>query len=83
MTMYPFAATPPAIPARWTASRYRSSTSIGHAVTSVFKTLMNTLMGAQDHARIHHALAKLDDRMLADIGLTRGDANRATKWLIK
>ena len=83
MTLFPFTATPPALPARWTASRYRSSTSIGNAFTNGLKAVMSTLVAAQDHARRDYALAKLDDRILADVGLSRYDAEHATKWLIK
>jgi uncharacterized protein YjiS (DUF1127 family) len=83
MTLFPFTATPPAIPVRWTASRYRPSTSIGNALTSGFMAVLNTLVEAQDHARRRYALAKLDNRMLADIGLTRSDVGEGTKWLIK
>ena len=83
MTLFPFAATPPAIPARWTASRYRSSTSIGTALATGLKTMLSTLVAAQDSARRRYALANLDNRMLADIGLSRRDAEQATKWLIQ
>ena len=83
MTMYPFTATPPAIPVRWTASRYRSATSIGNLLATAFKAIVTVLVDAQDHAKRRHALANLDDRMLADVGLTRTNAEHATKWLIK
>jgi uncharacterized protein YjiS (DUF1127 family) len=83
MTLFPIAATPPAIPARWTASRYRPSTSIVNAFTTGLKAVLNTLVMAQDNARRRYALANLDDRMLSDIGLTRGAADQATKWLIR
>lgn len=83
MTMYPFAATPPAIPARWTASRYRPSTSIAHAFMNGFKTVMDVLVSAQDRTRRHSALANLDDRLLADVGLTRSDAAHAGNWLTR
>lgn len=83
MTMYPFTATPPAIPARWTASRYRPATSIGDAFAMFLKSVLNVLIEAQDRARRRNALANLDDRILADVGLTRHEAANATKWLIK
>jgi uncharacterized protein YjiS (DUF1127 family) len=83
MTMYPFTATPPAIPARWTASRYRPATSIGNALMVILKAVLDVLVEAQDRARRHNALATLDDRILADVGLSRHEADHATKWLIK
>ena len=83
MTMYPFTATPPAIPARWTASRYRPATSIGNALTTILKAVLDVLVEAQDRARRQNALATLDDRLLADVGLTRHEVDHATKWLIK
>ena len=83
MTMYPFTATPPAIPVRWTASRYRPATSIGNALMVILKAVLDVLVEAQDRARRHNALATLDDRILADVGLSRHEADHATKWLIK
>jgi uncharacterized protein YjiS (DUF1127 family) len=83
MNMFPFTATPPAIPARWTASRYRPSTSIAHAITSSLKAVLNIMVEAQDRNRRKRALANLDDRILADIGLTRQDVDEASKWLAK
>jgi len=83
MTMYPFTATSPAIPARWTASRYRPATSIGNALMVILKAVLDVLVEAQDRARRHNALATLDDRILADVGLSRHEADHATKWLIK
>jgi uncharacterized protein YjiS (DUF1127 family) len=83
MTMYPFTATPPAIPARWTASRYRPATSIGNALMVILKAVLDVLVEAQDRARRHNDLATLDDRILADVGLSRHEADHATKWLIK
>jgi uncharacterized protein YjiS (DUF1127 family) len=83
MTLLPFTATPPAIPARWTASRYNPSTSISQVFTLGLKTVMNLLVEAQDRARRNHALANLDDRLLSDVGLTRGDANAAAHWHIR
>jgi uncharacterized protein YjiS (DUF1127 family) len=83
MTMYPFTATPPAIPARWTASQYRPATSIGNALMVILKAVLDVLVEAQDRARRHNDLATLDDRILADVGLSRHEADHATKWLIK
>ena len=83
MTLFPITATPPAIPARWTASRYRPSTSVGNVFSTGLKTALDALVAAQDHARRRYALAKLDDRMLNDIGMTRDQAANATKWLVK
>ena len=83
MTMYPFTATPPAIPVRWTASRYRPATSIGNAFAMSLKAVLDLLVEAQDRARRRNALTTLDDRILADVGLTRHEVEHATKWLIK
>jgi uncharacterized protein YjiS (DUF1127 family) len=83
MTFYPFAATPPAIPARWTASRYRSSTSIGDVFAMIVKFALTSLVEAQERARRRYALANLDDHLLADVGLSRQDAAHGTKWLIQ
>jgi uncharacterized protein YjiS (DUF1127 family) len=83
MTLYPFTAAPPAIPARWTASRYRSSTSFGNLLSTFAASLVTAVIDAQDRARRRYALANLDDRLLADIGLTRQDAEHATKWIVR
>ncbi|MDA1310137.1 MAG: DUF1127 domain-containing protein [Proteobacteria bacterium] len=80
MTLFPHTATPPAIPANWTASRYRSSTSIGQLILAGLRAVMNELLKMQDQSRRRHALANLDERMLADVGLTRVDAIRASRW---
>ena len=52
MTMYPFTATPPAIPARWTASRYRPATSIGNALMVILKAVLDVL--------VEHTILDLD-----------------------
>lgn len=42
----------------------------------VLKTLAATALAWQERARHRHALAELDDRTLADVGLTRADVDR-------
>ena len=81
MTMYPFTATPPAIPARWTASRYRPATSIGNALMVILKAVLDVLVEAQDRARRHNALATLDDRILADERVPHGHQGSPTRSL--
>jgi uncharacterized protein YjiS (DUF1127 family) len=43
---------------------------------SFFRRCLVTLQLWRERARQRHALSKLDDRLLADIGLTRADAER-------
>jgi uncharacterized protein YjiS (DUF1127 family) len=49
----------------------------------ILKAVLDVLVEAQDRARRHNDLATLDDRILADVGLSRHEADHATKWLIK
>ena len=41
--------------------------------------LVNLLLDWQDRARQRHALAQMDDRMLADLGLSRADVAGETR----
>lgn len=55
-------------------SNWMGSIAIPSPPGTPLARLCDTLLGWVDHSRERHHLARLDDRMLADIGLSRADA---------
>ncbi len=54
-------------------ARQAHDIAVGEFLGRVWNRLTNALRGALSRARVRRELAGMDDRMLSDIGLTRGD----------
>ena len=56
-----------------TASTVAALLSLGQALGTAFRAITNPLRKHVERARLYEQLMAMDDRRLADIGITRGD----------
>ncbi len=61
-----------------THPHHLGSTGLGHQLIEWWRSVMETVRLWQERAVARDHLARLDDRMLQDIGLSRADVMRET-----